>query len=169
MNPSFIEIQKFNKWWHYIIAGLPVIIIGTISVLAGLNILKPEDEQSGANGCITLSGIVAFTLISFIWFISLKLKTIIDQQGIHVHFYGFPFCNKKISWDEIETISFIKYSPLSDYGGWGVRRSMSGNDWCYNVSGEYGIKLIRTNGKPFLIGTQQKEEAEKIINHYLNK
>ncbi|MES2763388.1 MAG: hypothetical protein V4677_14335 [Bacteroidota bacterium] len=169
MNPTFTEIQKFNKWWHYVIAGLPVIITSTMFILVWLNVLKPEDDHSRSYGFITLLTVTSFTLISFMWFISLKLKTTIDQEGIHVRFYGFPFCNKKISWEDIKIISVIKYSPLSDYGGWGVRRSISGKGWCYNVSGEQGIKLMRANGKPFLIGTQQSDEAEKIINFYLKK
>jgi hypothetical protein len=78
----------------------------------------------------------------------------------------FHFAKKNMRWEDITSISVIKYSPLYDYGGWGVKYSLSGNGWCYNVAGDYGIKILMINKKPFLIGTQHKEEAEKIINHY---
>lgn len=110
-----------------------------------------------------------FTALAFIWFVQLKLKTQINEEGILVIFSGMPFCKRKIKWEEIKSVSIIKYDPLTDYGGWGVRYSLSGNGWCYNVSGDYGIKIIYQNNKPFLIGTQKKEEAEKIINHYFKK
>lgn len=166
MNPSFTETQKFNKWWHYLIAGFPVIIITVMFILVQFEIVQTKNNQKEPLFFILLISLL--TLI-FIWFIFLKLKTNITQNGINIRFYGIPFAKRNIQWNEIQSISIIKYSPLTDYGGWGVRYSLTGNGWCYNVSGNYGIKLIRTNGKPFLIGTQKKEEAEKIINHYFKK
>jgi hypothetical protein len=110
--------------------------------------------------------LIVFTILTFIWFLFLNLKTIINEKGIIVTYSGIPFCKKNMRWEDITSISVIKYSPLYDYGGWGVKYSLSGNGWCYNVAGDYGIKILMINKKPFLIGTQQKEEAEKIINHY---
>jgi len=169
MNPSFTETQKFNKWWHYLIAGLPIFLISIPFIFTYLGILPPKNNVSSNNllfiATVTIGSVISF----FIWFIILQLKTNINKEGIQVHFFGIPFAKKNINWSEIQSIAIVKYSPLSDYGGWGVRYSLTGNGWCYNVSGSDGIKLIRTNGKPLLIGTQQKEEAEKIINLYFKK
>lgn len=169
MNPSFTEKQKFNKWWHYVIAGLPILLIIVVFALTFIGIIPPKNKESSTYLPLIASFSIGSTIVFFIWFIFLKLKTNIGNEGIHVNFSGIPFCKKHIKWEDIKSISVIKYSPLSDYGGWGARYSLTGNGWCYNVSGNYGIKLIRTNGKPFLIGTQQKEEAEKIINLYFKK
>lgn len=32
MNPTFTETQKFNKWWHYVIAGFPTVLIITLFI-----------------------------------------------------------------------------------------------------------------------------------------
>jgi hypothetical protein len=37
-------------------------------------------------------------------------------------------------------VESVKYSPLWDFGGWGMRRNWKG-DWCYNVSGNEGVKV----------------------------
>lgn len=166
MYSEFTEIQKFSKWWHYLIASFPLIIISLMFILVQFDFVKTKNQEK--EPFIFLS-IIAFLVLVFIWFIFLKLKTLINQNGIYINYFGIPFCKRTITWEEIESISVIKYSPLYDYGGWGVRYSLTGNGWCYNVAGDYGIKIIRSNSKPFLIGTQQKEEAEKIIHHYFNK
>jgi hypothetical protein len=161
MNPTFTEKQKFNKWWAYLLFSSPFLIVGISFILVQFNVIMPKGGEKSPTDVIF---IIIFCFLFFIWGISISLKTIINENGINAHFKGIPFCNKKFNWDEIQSMSVIEYSPLTDYGGWGVR--MGFNGWCYNVSGKIGIKLTRTNGKPFLIGTQQKEEAGKIINHY---
>lgn len=169
MNPTFIETQKFNKWWHYVIAGLPLLFAAGIYLGTWVDLMPIKSEQKKGAVMIILAVGLLFTALFFIWFILLKLKTIINSEGIQVKFFGIPFCKRTIKWEDIQSISLINYSPLTDYGGWGVRYSASGNGWCYNVSGKDGIKLFYKNGKPFLIGTQQKEEVEKIINLYFKK
>jgi hypothetical protein len=167
MNPTFNETQRFNKWWHYLIAGVPVLLIITVFLLTLTGIIPSKNEENTAHlGLITTFGIGS-TFVFFIWFILLKLNTTISESGITAHFFGIPFFKKHIDWNDIQNIAVIEYSPISEYGGWGVRWSFNG--WCYNVSGKIGIKIIQKNGKPFLIGTQQKEEAQSVINHYFKK
>jgi hypothetical protein len=58
-------------------------------------------------------------------------------------------------------LEVVKYNPISDYGGWGVRLSRNGK--AFNVKGEFGLKLYFDNRKPLLIGTQKPEELKKIL------
>ena len=164
MNPTFTETQKFNKWWMYLLFSLPFLITSISYILVQYGIIEPKGGEKSPPEIII---ILIFSLLILIWGVSVRLKTTINEHGINAYFIGIPFCNKNFTWDEIQTIKVVEYSPLMDYGGWGVR--MGGNGWCYNVSGKIGIKFTRTSRKAFLIGTQQKEEAEKIINHYFKK
>ena len=166
MNLEFREEQNFRKWWHYIIAGFPVIIISVMFFLVQLDLVQTKNNKKESLFFLIM---ISFLILIFIWFLFLKLETAINEKGIIVNYRGMPFCKRNITWDAIASVSVIKYSPLTDYGGWGVRYSLSGSGWCYNVAGEHGIKLFTINKKPFLIGTQQPEEAEKIINLYFKK
>lgn len=166
MEPVFTETQKFNKWWHYLLSGFPLFLTVTTYLGLWLNLMPLKGGQEKGAVMITLIITLVFSVLFFLWFFLLTLKTTINSDGISVRFKLLPFCKRNITWPEIQSISLITYSPLSDYGGWGVRYSMSGNGWCYNVSGKDGIKIVYQNGKSFLIGTQQKEEAEKVINFY---
>lgn len=166
MNPEFTEIQKFNKWWHYLLSGLPLFLAVTTYLALWIDLMPLKSEQEKKTAMIPLTITILFAVLFFIWFFLLHLKTTINSEGIRVSFKWLPFCKRNIKWEEIQSVSLVNYSPLYDYGGWGVRYSLSGNGWCYNVSGNTGIKIIYKNGKPFLIGIQQKEEAEKVINFY---
>ncbi len=166
MTIEFKEEQNFRKWWHFVIAGFPVIIVSMMFFLVQLDFVHTKNNQKEP---IFFLMLILFMILIFVWFLFLRLETTINEKGIIVNYRGIPFCKRKITWGEISSISVIKYSPLTDYGGWGARYSLSGNGWCYNVSGEYGIKLFSTDNKPFLIGTQKKEAALEIINHYFNK
>lgn len=166
MNPVFTETQKFNKWWHYLLAGFPVFLTLVIYLGLLLDFMPVKADQKKGEAMIILIVTIFFLVLFFLWFIFLKLNTTIDKDGIVAKFTGIPFCKRTIRWEEIQSVSVVTYSPLYDYGGWGVRYSLSGNGWCYNVSGNKGIRIIYTNGKSFLIGTQQAEEAEKVINFY---
>ena len=163
MNSTFTETQKFNKWWHYLIVGIPVVIVIVASSLVQFDIVSSKD---GTKAPVLFMSSIVIACFFFIWFMILKLQTEINSEGIFVNFFGIPFCKRIIKWDDLQSISVITYSPLSDYGGWGARYSIGGNGWCYNVSGKKGIKLVYKTGKPFLIGTQKPEEAGKIINLY---
>jgi hypothetical protein len=166
MNLEFREIQKFRKGWHFFIAGFPVVLVFILFLLVQLDFIQTKNQQKNP---FVFYAIILFLVGLFIWFFSLKLETTINNQGVFVNYKGLPFCKRKMDWLEIHTISLVKYDPLSDYGGWGVKYSITGNGWCYNVSGNDGIKIVAGNKKPFLIGTQQKAEVEKIINLYFKK
>ncbi len=54
-----------------------------------------------------------------------------------------------------------RYSPLREYGGWGIRYGWSG--WAYNLRGHEGVQLVFQNGGKLLLGSQQPQELEAAI------
>lgn len=161
MNTIFTEIQKFNKWWHYLFMVLPSVFAILVSYLTINNKIETNDGQKHPFLFYTT---IAFAILGGLWFYSMKLVTHIDVNGIAVNYKFIPFATRVIAWQKIENIQIVKYSPFKDYGGWGVRYSKNG--WCYNVSGKFGIKLKYKNGNHFLIGTQKLELAQQIIKKY---
>jgi hypothetical protein len=108
--------------------------------------------------------------VAFIFFF--KLKTRIDEIGIHYQFSPFHLKMKLIKWEEITKTQVRSYDPISEYGGWGIK---GGSFWnkekgkCVNISGDIGIQVEFKNGKQLLIGTQKKEEATNVLMTYQNK
>ena len=104
---------------------------------------------------------LVMTLIDFL-LASVKLVTEVHADGIKVYFGPFHFPRKHIDWQEIENIYPRLYSPVADYGGWGIRYGKSGGT--YNMRGSQGIQLELKNGKKFLIGTQQSEAFIQAVS-----
>ncbi len=73
----------------------------------------------------------------------------------------FPFKKEAIPFSEIAKCDARQYSPIKEYGGWGIRYGTKG--MAYNVSGDRGVQLELTNGKRLLIGSQRSEELAKTI------
>ena len=64
----------------------------------------------------------------------------------------FTFHSMRFPIDGIRSYEAITYSPLREYGGWGIRYGWNGK--AYNVSGNQGIQLELSEGRRVLIGTQ---------------
>lgn len=161
MAREFREIQRFNQWWIYVIPGISLLIMLIIGIL-------PLHDKHGE--LIRFSDIL-IPLIGFVltgaWVLSLRLATIVNEQGIDARFKAMPFAHKTFSWAEIEKAEVLSYSPLAEYGGWGLRYGFSAG-WCYNVRGKTGLKLRLKNGKQFMIGTQQPGLLKQTLNIYFH-
>ncbi|MGV2481428.1 UNVERIFIED_CONTAM: hypothetical protein IGO34_32025, partial [Salmonella enterica subsp. enterica serovar Weltevreden] len=80
----------------------------------GFSIYRMLPPGSGTWAQIVQVMVIFLTLLTFIWFMTMKLETVIDINGMYVKFHGIPFCKRSIAWSEIKSISVIDYSPLSD-------------------------------------------------------
>ncbi|MFK8058720.1 MAG: hypothetical protein AB8B78_01390 [Polaribacter sp.] len=161
----FKEEQRFTQLW--------LIVLIAVSLIVPIAIIAQEYAKENSNittnqFVLTLIGILASALIIF----AFKLKTRIDEKGIHYQFFPFHFKLRVIRWSEIETASIRTYDPIGEYGGWGLKGGAfwnSGKGKAINVSGDVGIQLELKNSKKLLIGTQKKEEAINVLKTYLNK
>lgn len=150
--PLFYEKQKFNQKWLWII----IILANT----AGFHALYQESQKDNFAFAI-LVGYCIFIAIFILLFYFMNLETTITKEAIAIKYFPFHLKKRMYSFAEIQHLEVIKYNPIGDYGGWGVRLSRYGK--AFNVKGEYGLKLYFTNRKPLLIGTQKPDELKKIL------
>lgn len=157
----FSERQKFKQWWLWLILlgcnGL--FLFGIFKQVMGGQQLG--DKPMNDLGLLIAIGI---TIILTIYFVIIRLDTIIKKDGIYVRFFPFHLKFKHYTWDKL-TKSFVrKYSPLSEYGGWGLRLGLFGKGRAYNVSGNNGLQLEFIDNKKLLIGTNKPDELTEILN-----
>ena len=168
---EFKEIQKFRQLWIWI----PVVLGGLIPVvLFGYAVcLQLFTEKSFGNIAMDDKSLILvfilvfiFELTLFILFASLNLTTCIDRNGIRYRFFPFQLKFRTLAWEEIEHAEVLKYDPIRDYGGWGIRYGKKGK--ALNVSGKMGLKLDLKNGKHLLLGTKKEQELKDYLR-LLNK
>jgi hypothetical protein len=145
---AFEEVQPFDQLWIWVMLGIELAILVIALLMTG----QPLWTIAMGLGVMTLT----MAMMS-----SLKLYTRIDSFGVHFRMTPFHFREQTISWEEIDQIHVRKYSPILEYGGWGIRFGKSGK--AFNVRGTYGIQVVKKNGKRILIGTQRPDEAARHL------
>lgn len=142
----FEENQKFTQWWVWVLLlwvsySLAISINNRFSLLIAL-------------------------LIPILFYL-LELRIKVSKEGLYYRFFPFHYKSYYIKINEIEKIEALKYRPLGDYGGWGIRYGFKGK--CYNVKGNLGVKVFLKNGSYILFGSQKHEELEKSLKSIIGQ
>lgn len=158
MNKLFEEKQKFPIWILLILGPI------TLVPLYGLYYQVILKEPFGDNPMPTWALVIFLVLmLAMTWlFLSMNLKTTINEEGVKVRI--FPFIKREIKWSEVKKAEVLKYGFV---GGWGVRYS-SKYGTVYNTRGNIGLVLDLNNGKKICVGTQKQTELEEVINNLQN-
>ena len=149
----FYEKQRFSQWWLWLLLG----IIG-IFIFKPIYAVIAENKEISTDQWI---GILILVLV-IVLFLLVSLETKIKEEGIYVKFFPFNPKFRFYPWFEIDKVLVRKYSPLMDYGGWGIRFGRNGT--AYNIKGNIGLQLKFKNGNALLIGTQKPEELQKVLD-----
>ena len=162
---NFIEIQKFNQRFIWIIL---IGVSGSAVALFGFGMIKqlvygqPWGDRPMSDLALAIVGpsIMLFVIGMTYLFYAMKLITEVRSQGLYIRFY--PFSRRIIPYESISSCVPRTYSPIKEFGGWGIRYGRSGR--AYNVSGNQGVQLELSDGKPLLIGSQQADRLARAIN-----
>jgi hypothetical protein len=135
------QLVKGKPWGDNPMSDTGLLITG-IAVIAGLGIL--------------VSLLFAGSLI-----------TEVRSDGFYYRFS--PFINKlrRIPIEQIASVEVKKYSPLLEYGGWGVRRSPFRRTTAYNISGNIGVLITLKTGRRFMFGTLRLEDMRRAVDKML--
>lgn len=157
----FSEKQKFNQWWLWLIL-LGVNCFMIIGILQQVFFEKQFGDKPMNNYELLLTAGV--TLSITLLFFNFRLDTQIKKDGIYVRFFPLQLKFKHYTWENISKSYVRKYSPIIDYGGWGLRIGLFRKGRAMNVSGNKGLQLEFTDKKKLLIGTNKAEELTDALN-----
>lgn len=161
----FREEQHFNQWWLWLLVLILTAIVwyGAIQQLIfGKAFGNNPSSDTGMSIILVLFGIL---LPLFMY--SLKLITEVRQDGLYVRFYPLHLSFRYYPYQSINSYKVRDYSPLKEYGGWGIRYGWKG--MAYNVSGNRGVQLEFKGGKSLLIGSQDPEELVRQMQVVMKK
>jgi hypothetical protein len=153
----FREVQRFRHW----IFWLPIVIVTFVvwwqfveQVVRG----RPQgteplpDWAAWALAIVFGLGFPAFALL-------VRLVTEVFPGELSVRLY--PFRRVRFPVSEIRSAEVREYSPLREFGGWGVRVGPGGK--AYNAYGNRGLQLVLSDQRRVLIGSQSPEELEAAL------
>ena len=155
-NPShdqalFHEEQRFRQTWIWPLVLLPSGLIWYIFI-AQIILLRPMGQDPAPSWLVWVLFILFGLALPWMMF-SLRMSVMVTHEALYVRY--FPFLNRRLALREIERCAPRTYSPIGEYGGWGIRGF--GNHRAYNVSGNRGVQLLLVSGRRLLIGSQRPE------------
>jgi len=137
----FVEKQRFPLWADLLLwAG---------GALAPALILL-FDAQQFQPALLSIS-----VVLLLLWLMLFRMVTTVDQDQVVVTFGWIPSYSRRIPLADIKKAKAVSYSPIREYGGWGIRGIPVS---CLNARGSLGVKLILSTGRSLLIGSQRPQE-----------
>jgi len=160
----FSERQRFRQPWLWALT-LPS-MAGTVGLLwygmyQQLFLGRPWGNQPTGDTALIVMGVATSLLcLGILWLLwASELRVELRDDSLHVRF--FPFLRRSIPYARILRAEACAYSPIAEYGGWGVRYGRGGK--AYNVSGNRGVRLEIEGGERLLIGSQRPEELARSL------
>ncbi|WP_316805151.1 DUF6141 family protein [Pedobacter nototheniae] len=163
MSPEilFSESQKMGNYSLLILLGA-VIILFIFLLIKGFKTKSRTYLIATSFGLIVAAATILLTL-------NLQLYTEIRKDGIYVKLFPLNLKFKHYGWPAISKSYVRTYSPIAEYGGWGLKGSK--HNAAINVSGNVGLQLVFKNEDKLLIGTNQPKELAltlKKLGEYKN-
>lgn len=145
---QFTEEQRFSPKLISLVSASVAILVGL-----GLWLTPPEDRLPAL-----IVALLAVAIIPAFYFV-FKLRT---RTGVGELEVRFPFnLGTTIPLSDIAAVDAVRYRPLRDFGGWGVRLGREGT--MYSASGDRAVKLTLKCGRIIFVGSQRPDDLARAI------
>lgn len=155
----FEEKQYFRQFWVWLLLGA-IILLFLWAFVQQIILGVPWGNNPASDGMLIALGII-FGLALPLFILTSHLSVVVRQDILLVRFFPIHLKQRAFAKDSIISHRAISYSPLRDFGGWGIRYGSMGK--AYNVSGNRGVLLKLKDGNSLLIGSQRAEELDAAI------
>jgi hypothetical protein len=103
-----------------------------------------------------------FVLMALVTLNFVKLGIVVDSEEIRV---SFGKIRKTIPWNEVVSCEVTK-ARFGVYGGVGIRLGVN-KSLAFTSSLGNAVRIMRTDGLPFVFSTKNPAELSRIINKHL--
>ena len=144
---KFTETQTF--------AGFVYAVLG-LSAVATVSGILANAGRSGA-------GLLLWPIlpIGLTWNLLYERTAITDTELTITFGALFPLYRRRIALADIASAEAVTYSPIADYGGWGIRGF--GSSVALNARGNQGVRLTLRDGRRILVGSQRPGELAAAL------
>jgi hypothetical protein len=154
-NPAiFREVQHFFRQWIFLLPVAAVTVIVWYEFAQQIVLGHPQGEEPIPNWLAWVLTIV-FGLGFPAAGLLIRLVTEVRPGELLVRLYPFRWVTFPV--EAIGKAAVREYSPIKEYGGWGIRVS-KWNGRAYNAFGNQGVQLELKTGALVLIGSQRPQE-----------
>lgn len=145
---------QYAPWWAWLIIvlvsfGMPALMLLTVND-------RPSGPETIWVTTLTVGG-VSMLVMAFLG----RMVTRVNSQEIRIDFGWLPSYRCHIALEQVEGVQAEKYSPLREFGGWGIKGSRDNRVLSQN--GYFGVRLTLPENRKLMIGTQFPQELAQVI------
>jgi hypothetical protein len=148
----FAETQRLLPNW---IRALVVVLSVMLVLLIGYSFYQQQ-----VTGGTVLGILAGGAFLALLW--SAKLVSEVREDDFYVRYSPFHWSYKRLPLKDVTEVESKTYSPVKNYGGWGIRCGRDGSR-AYTVRGNQGVMLKFVDGKSLLVGSQQPDRLHEAI------
>lgn len=139
---------------------LPRVIVAIVIAAAFVPWILTLTTGRPAASLENMLGWLVVALIG-LWLSRMRMVTEVSREGIAI---SFPWLwpTRRIPFPDLAGYHAVKYNPLLEFGGWGVRFGFRRR--AYNMRGDRGVELLLRDGRRILIGSQRPEDLVAALD-----
>lgn len=155
---SYTERTPWAGWVRAIMWA--AITLGCYPVLAGWDTDLPLPAR-----LTIIGGVVAFA--AGIDLLLGGLTVHVQESRIFMHLGKVPLVRRRVPFDEIVSLESVQYSPIREFGGWGVRGWGARKAW--SARGNLAVALTLEEDRLLLIGSDHPRRLEERIRAAMDR
>lgn len=148
-------------WWVHLLVSLTLIaaIIPLVEAVKG-NIGTGPDQMPLVVALLSAS--LGLAIPVGIYALMGDLRTLVTAEGLDIRWGLLEIIRKWIPFHEVESSEAVTYSPLREFGGWGIRYGGKGKK-TWNIRGNRAVLLHLRDGTRFYLGSEKPERILQWI------
>lgn len=148
--PVYKEWSPWPAWIQVVFWGAMVASMVAVATSPGMN------PAARMRTLLLLAGILALAQ----WVVA-GLTVRLYRDHLEVCLGTARLIKKRVRYEDIERIESVKYHPLKEFGGWGVR--FSGNKRAWTARGDQAVVLHLSDGIQVYVGSDKPQRLEERI------
>lgn len=142
-------------------AALVVAMVGTVVATVLPAITSPGNHLE--RGAVVLPLVILFAVLGLLW----RMRVVVTATELLITWGLLQWIRFRFPLAELSEYHSVRYSPLADFGGWGIRRGRGGLG-CYNTQGNLGV-MFSIGNRRFIVGVSEPERLIEAVELATNK
>ena len=157
MQPRVLHKERSSwSWWVHLLVWGGVAIAAGAGFANAENVTDP-DFLPTIGIPVAIAGLIPLFFYGLFGYLSAQ----VTEAGISLRWGPVGWIRKFIPFETITKAEAVTYSPLMEFGGWGIR--MRGKKRAWTVRGNRAVRMELTDGKVFYLGSDRPERFAEWI------
>ena len=149
---TYLERTTWAGWIRAIMWG--AIVLSCYPLLAGWGSELPFVQRAMIVGAVAGMGAAVETLLG-------GLTVLVRETEVFMHLGSVPLIRRTLPFSEIVSLEAVRYEPIREFGGWGVRGWGQRKAW--SARGNQAVALTLEGDRLLLIGSDHPRRLEERI------